>query len=107
LTPTEFEAARSRTLDALEYELRSRGFNTERHHEAFDLCAGAVTYLVFPSRKRVESMRKLDGENICPVCHSRELVCILPAIEYAEDIDDTPTNIHIMTLDSGVSRFVM
>ncbi|MHA2034730.1 MAG: ATP-binding protein, partial [Candidatus Thorarchaeota archaeon] len=76
LTPTEFEAARSRTLDALEYELRSRGFNTERHHEAFDLCAGAVTYLVFPSRKRVESMRKLDGENICPVCHSRELVCI-------------------------------
>ncbi|MHA1654128.1 MAG: ATP-binding protein [Candidatus Thorarchaeota archaeon] len=107
LTPTEFEAARSRTLDALEYELRSRGFNTERHHEAFDLCAGAVTYLVFPSRKRVESMRKLDGQDICPVCHSRELVCILPAIEYAEDIDDTPTNIHIVTLDSGVSRFLM
>ncbi len=93
-------------LDALEEELRSRHKKVERGHGSIDVCADGVSYLLFPTRQALARLTNRESDFVCDVCATQELVCVLPAIEYADEIEKPPGYIRMTSLDDGLASVI-
>ncbi|MCF2137280.1 MAG: DUF87 domain-containing protein [Candidatus Thorarchaeota archaeon] len=102
VSPEKLHLLKSRALDALESELVKRHGSANRSHSPLDICAGGVSYLVFPTKKILDKVTSQKNEYVCQVCHSKKLICILPAIEYIDEFEEKPEFMQITSLDNGV-----
>ncbi|MHA1771164.1 MAG: ATP-binding protein [Candidatus Thorarchaeota archaeon] len=102
VSPKRLYSLRAEALDALREELEKRHDSVKRDHSPLDICAGGVSYLVFPTKKILDQVANQKDEYVCPVCHSKKLICILPAIEYIDEFEEKPEFMQITSLDNGV-----
>ncbi len=64
------------------------------------ICDGSMTYLVFPSRSEIYDSVRHDGGPHGEECPPSILTIILPAAEYADNLDNIPRGCRIISLSN-------
>ncbi len=97
---TVLEEIRNAITRSIFEQLAQKGISSQNNHGFFDLCDSHQSYIVFPTQEQLKTILDITNSEYCRTCHTKRILCILPASEYLPDNQNVPNSCKIVTLDS-------
>jgi DNA-binding HxlR family transcriptional regulator len=97
---------KDKAIESLKTEFRKKGYSVSCDHGYYDLCVNEKSYVVFPTQQELNTLLRLHSDIACRICNSTQVVCILTAKEYFDENVPIPSNLSILTMDSGMAEIL-